>query len=261
MITETAFYTKLADSQFQSGVEITPNKGAGGSTYTGTVVFYAPAYGLNISAVYPIINTIKVGGGNLFTEEAKFEFEFGTYDSSGFHPFSGWKGSFTVSEGTVRDKQCTIDGGTVHIKPNEVMAYRLKVSSNKSSRVANTTMTDFRLKFDYELFECTITLNANGGTCPVSSITRVEGNYYNTVTSAENNPTKAGYTFSYWATNADGTGRIYSSTVVTGNTTLYAIYVLDKIEKTLIDSLKPKKILIDNQEVKAIYVDTTKVYG
>ena len=159
MDTDTYGYSKLADSQFQSGVEITPNKGAGGSTYTGTVVFYAPAYGMNISAVYPIINKIKVGGGNLFEEEAKFEFEFGTYDSSGFHPFSGWKGSFTVSEGTVYEKQCTIDGGTVHIKPTDVMAYRLKVSSNKSSRVANTTMTDFRLKFDYEFVNYTVTVN------------------------------------------------------------------------------------------------------
>lgn len=70
----------------------------------------------------------------------------------------------------------------------------------------------------------TITLNANGGTCPVSSITRYSGETYGTVTSEEDKPTKAGYKFSYWATNADGTGRIYASTVVTGNTTLYAIY-------------------------------------
>lgn len=40
-----------------------------------------------------------------------------------------------------------------------------------------------------------------------------------------------------------------------------AYFELDKIEKTLIDNLKPKKIFIDNQEVKAIYIDTTKVYG
>lgn len=73
----------------------------------------------------------------------------------------------------------------------------------------------------------TITLNANGGTCPVSSITRYENDTYGTVTSGANNPTKAGYTFSYWATNADGTGRIYSSTVVTGNTTLYAQYTVN----------------------------------
>lgn len=74
---------------------------------------------------------------------------------------------------------------------------------------------------------CTITLNANGGTCPVSSITRYSGETYGTVTSEEDKPTKAGYKFSYWATNADGTGRVYSSTVVTGNTTLYAQYTVD----------------------------------
>lgn len=73
----------------------------------------------------------------------------------------------------------------------------------------------------------TITLNANGGTCPVSSITRYSGETYGTVTSGANNPTKAGHTFSYWSTNADGTGRIYGSTVVTGNTTLYAQYTVN----------------------------------
>ena len=96
---------------------------------------------------------------------------------------------------------------------------------------ANNIVTDLRMNHadvvvDY-VTPYTITLNANGGTCPVSSITRYSGETYGAVTSGANNPTKAGHTFYYWSTNADGTGRIYPTTTVTGNTTLYAQYTVN----------------------------------
>lgn len=67
-----------------------------------------------------------------------------------------------------------------------------------------------------------------------------------------------GYKFVRWS---DGNTAELRRLYLTGDATYTAYFELDKINNTLIDSAKPKKILIDVQEVKAILVDTTKVYG
>ena len=109
-------------------------------------------------------------------------------------------------------------------------AYTLFFGAKNNMATLNDIDVDFygiEIYIDYTPPSYTITLNANGGTCPVSSITRYSGETYGTVTSEGDKPTKAGHTFYYWSTNADGTGRIYPTTTVTGNTTLYAQYTVN----------------------------------
>lgn len=76
--------------------------------------------------------------------------------------------------------------------------------------------------------------------------------------------TRTGYTFTGWYTSASGGTKVGDggqSYTPTGNTTLYARWESNKIEKIYVGTNQPKKIYIGNQEVKSVYVDTTKVYG
>jgi hypothetical protein len=144
-------------------------------------------------------------------------------------------GSETYVGGSANEKSVSEDiSVSTFFNSENANAGKLKDSSVRITVNINgpTLLTKFNHTASWQITIewqplCTITLNANGGTCPVSSITRYSGETYGTVTSGANNPTKAGHTFSYWSTNADGTGRIYGSTVVTGNTTLYAQYTVN----------------------------------
>lgn len=64
----------------------------------------------------------------------------------------------------------------------------------------------------------TVTWNANGGSCAVTSSTVEAGKAIGTLPTA----TKSGYTFNGWFTKASGGDKISASTVINANTTFYA---------------------------------------
>ena len=73
----------------------------------------------------------------------------------------------------------------------------------------------------------TVTFNGNGGTVSSGNATRpaLHGNFLGTNMPA--NPTRSGYTFQGWNTQANGSGIAFTSTTaVTVNTTLYAQWTL-----------------------------------
>lgn len=66
----------------------------------------------------------------------------------------------------------------------------------------------------------TVTWNANGGSCSVSTSQVASGDAIGTLPTA----TKSGYTFNGWFTQASGGTQISASTTVSGNVTYYAHY-------------------------------------
>ena len=89
----------------------------------------------------------------------------------------------------------------------------LKIVANRGT--LRTSSVKITITWEYTHPTYTLTLNANGGTVSPTSITRTAGQTVGTLPT----PTREGYTFNYWA-NANG--RIYSTTIVTGNSTVYA---------------------------------------
>lgn len=211
-------FDKLVDSDFAENETITPNKGAGGSTYTGVVVFDSYSFPLVVESAKPIINSIKVGGGNVFEEEAKFYFELGTYNGSSFSPLSGWTNSFTVSEksGQVSGKSCTIDNGTFTLQANTQIAFRLTISSNKSARVANTVLSGFGLELSGDKPTYTVTWKNHDGTVLETDTGVTHGT---TPTYNGSTPKKTGYTFSGWSPAVGA---------ISGNTTYTAQFTENK---------------------------------
>ena len=64
----------------------------------------------------------------------------------------------------------------------------------------------------------TLTYNANGGSVSPTSKTLNEGAAYGNLPT----PTRSGYTFDGWYTNADGGSKVGANTTIKGNTTIYA---------------------------------------
>lgn len=264
MATKELTLNKLVNNDFNSGDTIEPNKYAQGAVYYATMVFNALTEPIVLNSASPIFGSIKVGGGNISTETAKFEFEFGTYNGSSFTALSGWTNSFTVSErdGTVSNKSCTIDGGSYSFAIGTQLAYRVKVSSNNSARVAKTTLSTFKLEIDYTVQTRKVTVNISpveGGTVDGS------GDYtYGSTAKVTANPNE-GYKFVGWANQGGAittTNNPYSFTVG-ADTTFSAIFELDRINLILVDKSQSLGVIIDTdtKDDDEVYVDTTKVYG
>lgn len=95
----------------------------------------------------------------------------------------------------------------------------LKIEANRGTYRETSIKVD--ITWEYTMPTYTVTLDANGGTVSQSSINYTAGNSYGTLPV----PTKQGHTFNYWMLS-DGT-RIYSSTIVTTNHTLYANWTVN----------------------------------
>ena len=86
----------------------------------------------------------------------------------------------------------------------------------------------------------TVTFNANGGSCSTSSVSVEDGNEIGSLPT----PTRTGYQFKGWYTDAEGGTRVYASTIVSGNRTVYAqwmpiYYTVEFVGRT------PKGAIID----------------
>ncbi|MCR4580309.1 MAG: InlB B-repeat-containing protein, partial [Treponema sp.] len=89
-----------------------------------------------------------------------------------------------------------------------------------SAITADTTLYAIWTQVTY-----TVTFNVNGGTGTVASQTITSGG---SATAPTTNPTRTGYTFSFWSTsNASGATAFDFSSAITANTTLYAIWTSD----------------------------------
>lgn len=96
-----------------------------------------------------------------------------------------------------------------------------------SANGATITTKVFWTRFHY-----TITFNANGGSCDVSSKEMLFDTNYSTQYGSLPTPTRAGYTFGGWYTSTSYTTRFYASTLVTSNYTLYAKWTANKYTVT-----------------------------
>lgn len=83
----------------------------------------------------------------------------------------------------------------------------------------------------------TVTFNANGGSCSVSTRSITEGNTIGSLPNA----TRTGYTFKGWYDRSSGGNAITSSTVVRGNMTLYAQWTATPLSTPTI-SASPSKV-------------------
>lgn len=85
--------------------------------------------------------------------------------------------------------------------------------STTTTFTANTT-----LYAHWTRLKCTITYNANGGSCSTSSVTINQGDAIGTLAT----PTRSYYTFDAWYTAASGGTKIATTTTFTSNSTIYA---------------------------------------
>lgn len=95
----------------------------------------------------------------------------------------------------------------------------LKAKDKKHSAYVNVIDHVFYTKTDSAPTQYyTVTFNANGGSCSTSSVSVEDGNEIGSLPT----PTRTGYQFKGWYTDAEGGTRVYASTIVSGNRTIYA---------------------------------------
>jgi len=96
-------------------------------------------------------------------------------------------------------------------------------NGSTSTTCSFTITSASSLTASYSLYQYTVTFNKNGGeteATPISILTN-----YNTTVTLPIPPTRTGYAFSSWNTAANGLGSAFtSSTPITGNITVYAIW-------------------------------------
>ena len=255
----TAFTFNKLVGDISSGSSFVVNKLASGNTASVVAVFNAQPYLKRFKKVYMKIGSVKVGGQNIFNEEIKISYEFGTFSGSTFYPYSGYNGVATPSD-TVSEKDGNTSSSaeiTLDVVPekNLYVAFRITVSSTISSRGAEVVMSNFQLSADLEDYIehlYTFVSPEEGG------LVTGGGSYADGSTATLTAIPNSGYKFVKW--QDENTQNPRTVTVING-VHYTAYFEVDKINNILIDTVKPKKILIDNQEVKAIFVDTTKVYG
>lgn len=143
---------------------------------------------------------------------------------------SNLDGSFTVVSGNTNYVGIVKPTGTTGVKANQTSTIEMNGKEVTSSNIPITinftpldqenyqsVSTTYNLKVKTNQF--TLTYNSNGGNaCSPSTKTIVYGNSYGTLCT----PTRTGYNFSGWYTAASGGSQVTSSTVTTGNVTIYA---------------------------------------
>lgn len=95
--------------------------------------------------------------------------------------------------------------------------YTAASGGNKVSTTTTFT-TNTTLYAHWTRLKCTITYNANGGSCGTSSVTINQGDAIGSLAT----PTRSYYTFDSWYTAASGGTKIATTTTFTSNSTIYA---------------------------------------
>lgn len=195
-------FKELISSTIKSGSEFYVNKNSSGDTAEAIVVFNKPSTVMNISAYYPTISSVKVGGNNIFTEIIYVDFTAGKYSYT-----SGWSAaSFSTKQDEISEKDGTtsssvsLTGSSNSVGDGWYPAYKILVKAKNATVGDKVVMSGFSLSVDYTVPQYTITwanIDGKGG----STTTTVNGG---TVPTYSGTPTKATdnqytYTFSGWS--------------------------------------------------------------
>lgn len=157
------------------------------------------------------------------------EYDWTSTVNSNFTLYAGWTKTYNIvfnsNGGSVVDTQTVTTGGLAvypktPTKENYTFAYWCTDSELQNVYDFSTPVTN-----DITLYACwvqisnTVTFNSQGGSA-VESQRVVIGGY---ATKPATDPTKEGYDFVYWATDAAGTNEFrFNTTAINANITLYA---------------------------------------
>ena len=168
-----------------------------------------------------------------------------------------------VTRWTIRGEEIKEQSLTLKLDDETLQKYCLEIFMPETLTSYIVLAVDYTYKYYYIICEANpkeggnIARQRQDGSYGTGSYWSQYGQKYNSTVNFLAKP-NVGYSFIKWS---DGATENPRAIAFTEDATYIAYFELDKIEKTLIDNVKPKKIFIDNQEVKAIYIDTTKVYG
>lgn len=147
-------FKKIVSSTISSGSSFIVNEGGNKATAEAILVFEKPSSEMNISAYYPSISSVKVGGQNWFTEKINIKFTAGRYSDTGGWAtvygtaFSDKTNQVSESSGTT-STSCSMTGGSSSISGTWYPAYKIVVSHVNDTIGCKVVMSGFELSVDY----------------------------------------------------------------------------------------------------------------
>ena len=134
--------------------------------------------------------------------------------------------TITIPNATPTRPNCTFKGWATNKN-----ATSAQYAKNSKIKIDTSTV----LYAIWQFNTITLTLNGNGGTPETATKNLTYGSTYTPLAVASNNPTRTGYNFDGWYTDATGGTKITSSTTVTStnNVTLYAHWKAQSMTVTL----------------------------
>lgn len=191
----------------------------------------------NATATYTVSYSANYSGG---TNPSS-----GTATKTTKYSFNGWKatngtmyaagGSYTANAATTMTAQWTSSASTTSVTlPTPARTgytfggwYKESACTNKvgNGGASYTPTASIQLFAKWTINTWTVAYSANGGTGAPASQTKTYGQ---TLTLSSTRPTRSGYTFLGWSTNATGTGTAYApggSYTANAAATLYAVWV------------------------------------
>lgn len=191
----------------------------------------------NATATYTVSYSANYSGG---TNPSS-----GTATKTTKYSFNGWKatngtmyaagGSYTANAATTMTAQWTSSASTTSVTlPTPARTgytfggwYKESACTNKvgNGGASYTPTASIQLFAKWTINTWAVAYNANGGTGAPASQTKTYGQ---TLTLSSTRPTRSGYTFLGWSTNATGTGTAYApggSYTANAAATLYAVWV------------------------------------
>ena len=222
-----------------SGVSYDPNGGTGAPTGTnatiGQTVTVSNGVPTRTGYTFTGWNTAANGSGTPYSAGNTFTMGAGSivfyaqwtataytvdYDANGG---SGAPGSANYSYGATATVSATVPTQLGY----DFLGWNTALNGSGTSYAAAATFTmpanNVTLYAQWSLSTYTVYYNANGGS---GTINPQSGRYNASITLTNSMPTRSGFTFSGWNTNADGSGTAYTSggafTIPGSNTILYA---------------------------------------
>lgn len=138
------------------------------------------------------------------------------------------EGSVTIAEGEDQTFTMTPEAGykiasiTVDSQPVDLDQYLAK--DGTATYTFKAVDADHSIAVEFERIEYTVTFDANGGKVSPETATTVNGKLENLPT-----PTRDGYTFDGWFTEADGGTAVTTDTLFSADTTIYAHWTKESV--------------------------------
>lgn len=200
-----------------SGQTIYANQNNNKKTHIAYLVFNKLPVPAKITAVYPKIGSVDVGGQTLASEELKISYEFGYWNTSNsaFAPFSSFPSTNDVvkeSEGTVSSSvTINCNSGFAFLETQHYPAVKVTFDTNKSGTGVKAVVSGFGLSIDYTAYTVDAVFKNWDGT-----VLKTDTVNYGSTPTPPSVPSRTGYTFSGWS---PAVGAISSNTTYTAQFT------------------------------------------